>query len=161
MISNILIFLLGLSVVIGSSPKRYPFTVFFVFCGLMSFIDIFITPDYYSYYYLLSALIDLIIINQLSKITQASNTVILLQKSCLLFIGINFVGWLIYEAAFEPIIYDSLCAALFAIILIASENTRKPNVLGHNAIYSNIKFIFGSAYSRLLQIQRYGKAARS
>lgn len=155
MISNILIFFIFLSCIFKSRNTKQPFMIFVLFCIVMTIIDIALPKYLESYYYLSCALIDLIIIVELSKSQKINNTVILLQKSCLLFIVINLLGWVIYEMYYGPDIYNALCASLFAVILIACENTRNKNVLGDNTVRSDINLFFSGAYSSAIKIQRH------
>jgi len=151
---------IGFSAFTNTGEKGQPFLIFTLFCVIVGIIDQLTPKEYHSYYYLFCAFVDLVIIHKLSKIP-ITNTVILLQRACLLFIVINFLGWVTYMMYFNPYIYDALCASLFAVILLASENTRKTNVLGDNSIYSNINVIFGNLRASLLQVQSYSKASKS
>jgi len=160
MISNILIILIGLTAFTHYKESRYALFCFSGLCGAMWLIDNAITESYYSYYYLLAALVDLLIIYVLSRIQHLNNTILKIQKACLMFIYLNLFGWIAYEMYIEPVFYDSLCAALFVAMLFVSINTGESNGLDNSTTYRHSIFIFGNNYSRILQMQVNKKTPR-
>lgn len=155
-----LMVLIGITSFLHKSKSCYAFLCFSILCGSMAIIDNAITEPYFSYYYLLAALIDLLIIFILSNVNHPNNTVLFLQKACLCFIYINLFGWIAYELYIRPEFYNSLCAALFMAILLISINTRKKDGLGDNSIFSDNSLFFSSNYSRSFKIQSYKETQR-
>ncbi len=161
MISHVLVILIGMSAIINVGVSRYAILCFYFLCSSMILIDSFITVEYFSYYYLMSAFIDLLIIVLLSNISKPNNKVLILQKACMFFIYFNFLGWIMYESYMQPFLYDSLCAALFAAILFISVNTRKDDVLGDSTIHCDSDLIFGNSYAGTFNLQNNKEAQRS
>lgn len=161
MTTGFLIVLIAICSVRYCGQERLSILIFAAICG---FFQLFHNEIYYLVgfeYYLGAAIVDLIIITVLSKVSAPTKVIVSLQKACLWFIYLNLFGWVIYEAYIDPLIYDVLCQSLFVAVLLASINTRKEDGLGDSEIYSDSGLFFGNNYSRALEVQGHKKADRS
>lgn len=70
-------------------------------------------------YYGSAALFDLIAVVILGMINPLPKMVLRLQVICMLFIFVNFAGWLLWFTYKPPFYYDLACAVLFAATLVA------------------------------------------
>lgn len=156
----VIIFFIAIS--FKSDENKYTFLVFSLICMLSAAIDYgFIAEDYYSYYYLMCALLHLSTIHILSKVANPNNTLIAIQQASKLFIYANLFGWVTYELYISPVAYNVVCASLFLAVLFTSINTRKKDGLGNSAIYSNSGLILSSNPSRSFKVQRNKAEERS
>lgn len=160
MISGLLILLIAICSRRHYKQDKQSILIFAAICGFFQFFhnEIFFLIGFK--YYLSAAFVDLFIIHLLSKIHTPTNNTYMLQKACLCFIYINLFGWVLYEAYYEPLVYELLCYSLFASILFISFKKGKKNVLGNHSIHINSRHIFSSDNSRALEVQRNKEAQR-
>lgn len=160
MISNTLILLIGIVALTRKNESRYAFLCFAALCAFMALIDRVIPDSFISYYYVLCAAVDLLIIIVLSRVNQVNDDILFLQKACIGFILINLFGWVLYEMYIGPSLYNALCASLFAVILLSSLRTRNRNELGYTTAYSNSNLFSLSNRSSARLLQGHKKAQR-
>ena len=142
MLTAILIVLIGLLSMRHSGENRYAILLFAIMCGSFQIFHENILYLVGYQYYLGAALIDSLIIVLLSKTINLTSTIISLQSISLCFIYVNLFGWLIYELYIGPIMYDSLCAALFLAALFESARRGKSDDLGNFTAYNGSHFFF-------------------
>jgi len=94
--------------------------------GGLTFSSIGDKLDNGTVYHALAYCFDLLIIFTLSKLSNVSSVVTGIQKICLHFIYVNFVGWVAYMLYFPPTIYNWACSILYVwalFIILARRNT--------------------------------------
>ena len=98
------------------NQSRFALLLFALLCLSYDFFESSIDNNYL--YYISAAFIDLIIIKILSLVSKPNNTNLLLQKICLCFICVNFLGYLIYYLDLPSVIYSFLSSVLYMTVLI-------------------------------------------
>jgi hypothetical protein len=123
--------------------------IFASICYSYGLLSDYISNDYF--YYIAAAYTDLLIIHFLSKISNPNKTVILLQKVCLCFIGINFIGFAVYCLSLPPIIYSFSCEVLYtaALLIAIFEDFDHGKYRG----YSKFRSFFGSFYQSFVVVR--------
>jgi len=86
-------------------------------------------------YYILAAIVDLIIINSISMLSNPTETAIRIQKITFWLIWVHLFGWIIYEAEKDPALYDFICGVLFMLLFITANEDGTRNVLGNTTIH--------------------------
>lgn len=70
------------------------------------------------FYYALASIIDLTIILILSKFSHLTRLIVQIQTFCLIFIGLNLIGWILYMLYITALIYELFGYILYASMLI-------------------------------------------
>ena len=101
-------------------------SVTFIFCLIGKAI-----PDSQGFsYYFLAAFSDLIVIAWVSRLKNISDTAIYLQRVCIGFLVVNFIGWVLYMLYVSPRTYNDMSSILFlfATLFILRKNGGGPGV---------------------------------
>lgn len=152
-ISTLSIVVILLAAMFKSGANRFTLLTFSLISASIYLVDKIITDNYSSYYYLLCALADLLIIHLLARISKPNNTVLLMQQACKLFIYINLFGWLSYELYYEPVAYNILCASLFITIACLSITRNDDGWVGNSSTRSNRTLFFGGDIQCFIKMQ--------
>ncbi len=91
---------------------------FSLLCLIFSFEEQYIENNHM--YYVFACLIDLVIIEILSRISKPTLVVISIQTICRWFIYANLLGFIIYEFELPAIIYTILCGSLYIAALLST-----------------------------------------
>ena len=109
----------------------------FVFVAISHLIiaDIFTDPAYY----LSAALFDLFVINFLASMNRPTSKTLQLQWLSVVSLLTNFIGWGMWYAYLDPMMYNATFSALYltAFIIILQQDD-DINGIGRNSIYSRI-----------------------
>lgn len=130
MITALLILTLAIASYFQRDQNRYAVICFAMCSGLHQIADMLFGDSWGFLYYYTAALTDLIIINLLFKVSTPTVLIINLQKISLLFIVNNLIGWIIYELAYEPLVYNNISLMLFSFALFASTTKGRGDDLG-------------------------------
>ena len=130
---------------------KYALLLFAVLCSSYSYLSEYITNDYL--YYILAAYIDLIIIKLLSKLTEPSEAVVLLQKLCLYFIYINIMGFIVYYTEINPNIYAFSSNVLYMTVLMIA--IFKDRDYGQFRVYSRLSSFFSHNHTSFIVLRSH------
>jgi hypothetical protein len=153
MITGILIICLALFSFTRSGENKYCVQVFAVLCALFQILSDNLGDSSGFIYYLFAAIIDLLIIIVISKPVKITETIIDLQNIALWFIYANTIGWVIYELYYPPLIYDSLCLALFISALVVAIRKGGGEDVGRITNIGNDFAVYSGYNSRNPQVQ--------
>lgn len=148
-----LICVIGLISLLKNDSESRPFLLFSTLCGVMILFDLLITEELYPFYYLTSAIFDLLIMIVITKLDHTKKSTLTLQKICIAFIITNFIGWIMYELYIRPVIYNYTCEVLYSLVLFTLIRTSKENGFFDNSNIFNNKFfyLFDNQSVKLLQ----------
>jgi len=115
-----------------SNTNKIAVYIFCFLAALFGLIDHYIPNELGFISYMAAALTDLLVIYLLTRLANPTDLISKIQKLCIYFIIVNFVGWIMYMAYMEPIYYTGLCLLLYLRMIVIANGSG--NALGNNSI---------------------------
>lgn len=138
--------------------------IFASITGLYSIPAIYIPDSQGLTYYLSAAISDLLIIVIIGRLSIINHCAIDLQNVSKVFIGVNFIGWLMWLTYQPPTIYNILSSILYLSAIVTISSIKGSDNAGSNIgnQYSSGTVGFpGHSYTRNIEMQRNKEAANS
>jgi len=152
MITSLLILSILIASINRTNHERVAIFSFCAYCAFSQYLLGLISVSNSFWYYLGSAITELLIIFTLSKISRPTQLIEDIQAICLWFAYLHVFGWILFESRFSHGIYDLLCGILFVLVFVRMNTGKRDNV-GNTTICSGRRSIFSGNTESDLPLQ--------
>lgn len=109
---------ISISALLIDKKSAFPVAVFAMGALIFHVVDS-VYPSYPDHlYYIVPAIIDLVILVVISRQSQINAMSMMLVLACIASMVLNFTGWVLYELYFAPTIHNALSSFFYAAVLI-------------------------------------------